>query len=111
MDTYHTVLAVAGVRRRMAEHDLEAARRQVRRAADDVKGDDRDPLLSIDEALGGMLEAEGEPKPDRLEEIRLELSTLEVNVDDEAERRIRRAREHLGGELEDQAEDIEEGDE
>ena len=54
-----------------------------------------EPLNSIIEAIELLDERPGDPKPDRLDAIRREISDLESELEGETRKHPRNAREHL----------------
>lgn len=85
----------------MSRRKLEAARQELQQATDASKGGGREPVASIDEALGDMLEADDDPKLDRLNEMEAELSKLAADAEPEASDRLEKAQEQIAAYRED----------
>lgn len=83
----------------MTDH-LERARESVRTASESADGETRENPLSLDEALGALLEQTGgaenpDDEEDRFEEVEEKLRGLRDETDDETEATLRRAEDHL----------------
>ena len=83
----------------MTDH-LERARENVQIASESADGETRENLLSLDEALGALLEQTGgaespDDEGDRFEEVEEKLQGLRDETDDETEATLRRAEDHL----------------
>ena len=79
---------------------LRRTREQIQRASESADGETRENLLSLDEALGSLIEQTtetGDPADaaDRFEEVEEKLRGLLDEVDGETEATLREARDHL----------------
>ena len=83
----------------MTDH-LERARGSIQRASESVDGETRENLLSLDEALGSLIEQTGEDggpadETERFEEVAEKLEGLLDESDGETEATLREARDQL----------------
>lgn len=79
----------------MSDPDLDQVQTELQHAREEDTGDLNEPLNNLTQALDRLEDAEGGPKPDRLDSIHDELVRLQEDNEGEIQEHLRRARDHV----------------
>ena len=79
----------------MSDPDLDQVRTELQHAREEDTGDLNEPLNNLTQAIDRLEDAEGGPKPDRLDSIHDELTRLQEDEEGEIREHLRQARDHV----------------
>ena len=87
----------------MTTPDLDQVRTELQHARAASKSQIQTQLDDISTAIGTLDERDDDPKPDRIESLRMEIAKLQSNTTGETQDHLRQAHEHLLAYQENQA--------